>query len=138
MENCYGRRWGDIAQSCGMADAPTIAHSTATSKEGARQIWQHPPNKKEKIQDVSDTPQIMAMGGRTKKRRTRLDIFSEKAAELFSQLQETHITAVLQTDQRTSRTIEEYVDSGLRTIDINKDHPAFPPVGFALFPFSRW
>jgi hypothetical protein len=72
------------------------------------------------------------MGGRIKKRRTRLDIFSEKAAELLSQLQDTHIAAVLQSDQSASRTVEHYADSGLRTIDINKDHPAFPPVGFAL------
>ena len=78
-------------------------------------------------------PQEVATGGRIKKRRTKLDISSEKAAELLSQLQETHITAVLQTDQRTSRTVEEYADSGLRSIDINNnDHPAFPPVGFAL------
>ena len=91
-----------------------------------------PLNKKEKTLDVSETAQQVTMGGRIKKRRTRLDISSEKAAELLSQLQDTHIAAVLQSDQSASRTVEDYADSGLRTIDINKDHPAFPPVGFAL------
>ena len=92
-----------------------------------------PPHIKEKIQEVTDVPQEAAVGGRIKRRRTRSDFSSEKNAELLSQLQTTHMTAALQTDQRTSRTVEEYADSGLHSIDINNnDHLAFPPVGFAL------
>ena len=92
-----------------------------------------PPHIKEKLQEVTDIPQEAAEGGRIKRRRTRSDFSLEKAAELSNQLQTTHMTAALQTDQRTTRTVEEYADSGLRSIDLNiNDHPAFPPVGFAL------
>ena len=92
-----------------------------------------PPMKKEKTQDASDMPQEVAIGGRIKKQRSRADISSEKAAQLLSQLSESHMAAVLQADQQASRTVEEYADSGLRTIDINNnDLNAFPPVGFAL------
>ena len=91
-----------------------------------------PPHIKEKIQEP-DMPQEAAVGGRIKKKRTRSDFSAEKAAELLSQLQTTHMTAALQTDQRTTRTVEEYADSGLRSLDLNiNGHPVFPPVGFAL------
>ena len=92
-----------------------------------------PPHIKAEIQEVSDEPQEAAVGDRIKRKKTRSDFSSEEAAELLSKLQTTHMTAALQTDQRTTRTVEEYADSGLRSIDLNiNDHPAFPPVGFAL------
>ena len=43
------------------------------------------------------------------------------------------MTDVLQATQDSSRTVEEYADSGLRAHNINNnDLNEFPPVGFAL------
>ena len=72
------------------------------------------------------------MGGRIKRRKTRPVFSSEEAAEMLSKLQTTHLAAALQTES-TTRTVEEYADSGLRGIELNiNDHPAFPPVEFAI------
>ena len=77
------------------------------------------------------------MGSRIKKMRTKADFSSEGAAELLSQLHTTHIEAVLKAEQKPTRTVEEYADSGLRRIKLNQyDQPAFPPVGFALPSFE--
>ena len=92
-----------------------------------------PPMKKEKIPDTSDMPQEVATGGRIKKQRSRADMSSEKAAELLSQLSQSHMADVMQATQHSSRTVEEYADSGLRAHNINNnDLNEFPPVGFAL------
>ena len=77
------------------------------------------------------------MNHQTQKSRTRADFSSERAAELLSQLHTTHIQAALNTEQLTTRIVEEYADSGLRHIALKQDdQPAFPPVGFALPSFE--
>jgi len=91
---------------------------------------------KEKIQEVSDDSQETPVGGRIKRRKTRPVLSSEEADEMLSKLRTTHLAAALQTEG-TTRTVEEYADSGLRGIELNiSDHPAFPPVGSALPVFE--
>ena len=96
-----------------------------------------PELNKLKTPELTDEPPDPEMGSPIKKSRTRADFSSERAAELLSQLHTTHIEAVLSTEQRYTRTVEEYADSGLRHIELKQDdHPAFPPVGFALPSFE--
>ena len=72
-----------------------------------------------------------------KRIRTKADFSSERAAELLSQLHTTHIEAVLKAEQKPTRTVEEYADSGLRGLELKQDdQPAFPPVGVALPSFE--
>ena len=96
-----------------------------------------PHTGKHRAPDTPDESQDMAAGGRIKKRKSRADISSEKAAELLSQLSQTLIIDVLQAPQNSSRTVEEYADSGLRACHIadNAVHE-FPPVGYALPAFE--
>ena len=96
-----------------------------------------PHTGKDRAPDTPDESQDMAAGGRIKKRKSRADISSEKAAELLSQLSQTLITDVLQATQDSSRTVEEYADSGLRACRIADNALyEFPPVGFALPVFE--
>ena len=96
-----------------------------------------PHAEKEKVPDTPDTSQALAAGGRIKRQKTRADISSEKAAELLSQLSQTLMIDVLQSTQDSSRTVEEYADSGLRACHIADNAVyEFPPVGFALPVFE--
>jgi hypothetical protein len=91
----------------------------------------------EKIPQTSGKSEEVAIGGRIKKQRSRTDMSSEKAAELLSHLSQTHMAAVMQANQHSSRTVEEYSNSGLRAHDIKtNDLNEFPPVGFALPTFE--
>ena len=116
-----------------MEDVLTTVHNTATSNECSRKRFQPLTQKKERVPDTPDTSQEVATGGRIKRQRTRADMLSEKSAELLSQLSQTLMADVLQATQDSSRTVEEYADSGLRACNIaDNDLYEFPPVGFAL------
>ena len=148
-ENCHGSgQRENFAQNSATADAPTTAPKYSNIARGSKatRITRPTPDlKKLKTPELTEEPPEPETGSRIKKSRTKADFSSEKAAELLSQLHTTHIEAVLRAEEQSTRTVEEYADSGLRHIELKQDdQPAFPPVGFAfpsfepLEPPSAW
>ena len=124
---CYGRCPNNCPQYSNIARGSKAARITRPT----------PELKKLKTPELTDEPPEPERGSRIKKSRTKTNFSSERAAELLSQLHTTHIEAVLRTEQQSTRTVEEYADSGLRHIELKQDdQPAFPPVGFALPSFE--
>ena len=125
---CYGRCPNDCPQYSNIARGSRATKATretpvATKIKTPEATQQEPPDPEN--------------GSRTKKRRTREDFSAERAAELLSELHTQHIATVLSTEQRDTRTVKEYADSGLRHIELTQnDQPPFPPVGFALPSFE--
>ena len=85
-----------------------------------------------RVETLADTD----AGARIKRTRTKEDHSSEKAEQILSELQSTHLSDVLPQQQPNIRTVQEYADSGLRALEITCSQPSFPPVGFALPAFE--
>ena len=120
-----------------MADVPMTAPSTARLRGGggktAKITRPTPDHREEKTPESTDEVREPEMGSRIKRIRNKTDSSSERAAELLSQLHTKHREAVLQAEQKPTRTVKEYADSGLRSLRLKQnDLPAFPPVGFGL------